>query len=207
MKFEQASFKDSNNLEKTNNFFVFLFSFFVVVVPFFILWILSCDFDLLNLQWIIPIGKKMDDGLLNKNLIINNNIFYVCLGISFFSILLFVLLKLFTKKINFDLLPFLAIFNILGWSTILTSMIPYEENNFLYIIIARIVIVLISMGISFLLFNKLSFILIIKFGNPYAFVSAYEKDEKEFHELKKEAENLRKIKKRDETYIDIVEEK
>lgn len=193
---------------KTPSIIVFLYSFFIILIPYLLIWLLLGDINLLNLNWILPVGVKIGELIINNHLALNYNIFLVIIGIFLFTIVVFIFMKFVFKKANFDLLAFCFMFNAMGFSTIISGLLPFYESARTYIIISRFVIVIASTLISFFVSTKLSSYFLFKYEDINRVAIDYKVEQAKLDEMKKEYSEIKKKdkSKKEETFIEIIKE-
>lgn len=178
----------------------------IFVLLYIIVWLLVGELDLLNVKWFItPYQSNVDGQWVQRKIVFNPNIIYICLGIIGISIIYFCLLKFLFHKINWDCLPFIVLGNVIGLTLIFTGFIPYNSNNQMWIVIARFVIIIVVSLIGFFISNAICSKILLR-SNDSAQVYEEIKDEyKELSRIKKENEMFLKPKK-EKDYIDISDE-
>lgn len=193
---------------KTTSIIIFLYSFFIILIPYLLIWLLIGDINLLKLNWILPVGIKFSEAIVNTKLVLNYNIFFILLGILLFTIVVFVFLKFIFKKANFDLIAFCFMFNAMGWSTIISGLLPFYESAQTYIIISRFLIVIVLTLIVFFISTKLSSYFLFKYEDINRIAVDYKVDQYRLDEMKKEYSKIKQKQneKKQETFIEIIKE-
>lgn len=167
----------------------------LMVLVFFIhliAWLLIGEIDLLNVGWFI--SPKTDS---NRNSYISPNVFYVLVGILVFSFLILLFGKYLIRKINFDAISFICAGTNIGWMLFITGLIPYTNSNQLWIIVARLVIILVTTLLIFFIANKL----VIKlFKNQFDYLSI-----KQAYLEEVEIQNKYKVEKTSDQKPEIIE--
>ncbi|MEG1821135.1 MAG: hypothetical protein RR201_02735 [Malacoplasma sp.] len=193
---------------KTPSIVIFSYSFFIIIVPYLIIWLLLGDVNLLKLDWIVPVGIKISETAINSKLILNYYIFLTLIAVFIFSIIIFILIKFVFKKASFDLIPFCIMFNAMGISTVLSGLIPFYEDTKTYIIISRFIIVIVATLLSFFIFTKLSTYLLFKYEDINRIAVDYKVDEVKLEQIKKEYNDIKtkQNKENNETFIEVIKE-
>lgn len=178
----------------TSKLTTFLFLFFFIFVPYLLVFLLLGEVNLLKLNW-LKIATE------NSSYIFNLNIMYIMFGIIAASILLFIIFKYLFKKVNLDLIPFICITHTICITTITSGLIPYNQSNFVYIIIARFVLVIVLALIIFFISNSISNFFMLKSPSSYDYYQKFIEEEKKQKEIVKSAD---KFKNKDEKdYIEV----
>lgn len=193
---------------KTPSIIIFLYSFCIILIPYLVIWLLLGDINLLNLNWILPAGIRLGEKLINTKLVLNYNIFFVLIGILLFTVVVFIFIKFVFKKANFDLIAFCFMFNAMGWSTIISGLLPFYESAQTYIIISRFIIVIVSTLIVFFISNKLSSYFLFKYDDINRIAVDYKVEQTKLDEIKKEYSEIKQKKNEEQqkTFIEIIKE-
>lgn len=159
---------------------IIFFNFFLLIL-YIIIWALFGEFNLSKQNWLVKLNQAN-----------NFNLLYLLISLFVFSILLFILIKIFTNLFKWDALPFLFSSNIMGIVTIISALIPVNSNQ-QWIIVARFVIVIASSLLTFFICNTIVNAFMLKSQNAtnifLEYVDEYEKSKEISNELKEATKN------------------
>lgn len=175
-----------------------------IIISYLIAWLLVGEIDLLNLKWFITPFQYMKDGVLvTREIFFNMNILYIWIGIIGLCLFVFSILKFWLQKINWDILPFIVMGNVIGIVLFCTGFIPYTKENSIWIILARFIIIITAGLISFFSTNAITTKILLS-GNDSAFIYEELKDEyQELKKIKKENDSFLKSREKEKNYIEI----
>lgn len=163
-----SKFNSKQYVVKTPNIITVGLSLLLVFIPFIIIWVLVGEFNVLKNNWIIPFKG-------NNQFMFNPMIFVPMFIVLVLSIGVIVILY-YCKLVNFDTLPFITMFNAMGFSTILSGLIPYNQNILTYIVISRFLIVIVVSLITFFIFNKITNSYLMDSSNSYLLYREFKKE-------------------------------
>ncbi len=179
---------------KTPNYLILCFCFFVVVLPNIFVWVFLGEFNQSKLDWLIAFNG-------NNTAFFNWLIVAVLFGILLLSLLIFFVVYFF-KRINYDALPFILMVNVMCFSAILSGMIPYNQTNHVFVIVARFILTIVLTLITFFITNKFTNVLLLKSTHSFVLFNEYKK---EFIEEANERKKFKKIvgNNKEKDYIEI----
>lgn len=201
---EFSKFKSSIKERKTSSW-IKTFSFIGFILLFLIYWILFCDPNVLGLNWFSEPKSDADTTELINGWC-DLNVVWILFGLLGFVVIFFVVLKYLFKVINYDIIPFLTFPSVFGIMLVVSGFIPYTSANKNWIVLARLVVVMVSSIIFFVIAIKLSNFILLNSNDASYIYEDIKKNYEEVEKIKEENELFTESKKRkskEKTYIEI----
>lgn len=186
-------FKESKKNFTTNKIVVVLFSIFVVIIPYIVIWLLFGEFNLLKLNWLLAQTNESKQ-------FFDFRILLVFFGEVCFSVLVYLLLFFVFKKIKIDAISYIIMSHFMGMITILTGLLSLKISLML-IIVLRFLIIILSSFLVFFIVNYFVMKLMLNNNNAILIFNEYQQDYVDLKKINEECKFLNKDSEKD--YIEV----